>query len=109
MDHAIKVADNPGAARYEITVDGRLAGFAAYRALPGRLVFTHTEVDQEFEGHGFGSTLVRGALDSAREAGVTVVPRCPFVASYIKRHPEYGDLLAAHDPETEHAGSPDAT
>jgi predicted GNAT family acetyltransferase len=94
MDHAVEVADNPDASRYEITVDGRLAGFADYHARPGRLVFTHTEVDDEFEGQGLGSRLVRGALDSARAAGLRVVPRCPFVARYIQRHPEYRDLVA---------------
>jgi predicted GNAT family acetyltransferase len=98
MDHAIEVADNPAAERYEVKVDGRLAGFAEYRRRPGRIVFTHTEVDDEFEGQGLGSRLIRGALDEARAAGVSIVPRCPFVAGYITRHPEYRDLVAEHSP-----------
>lgn len=100
MDHAIEVTDNPDAKRYEITVGGRLAGFADYRRLSGRLVFTHTEIGDGFEGQGLGGRLVGAALDSARAAGTPIVPRCPFVAGYIERHPEYRDLVAhvAHDP-----------
>ncbi|MEU8265666.1 GNAT family N-acetyltransferase [Sphaerisporangium sp. NPDC049002] len=99
MDHAVEVTDNPDAKRFEITVDGRLGGFAEYHRLTGRLVFTHTEVDDAFEGQGLGSRLVRYALDSARAEGVSVVPRCPFVARYIERHPEYRDLVAGTRPD----------
>jgi uncharacterized protein len=94
MDHEIEVRDDPGAGRYEITVDGRVAGFAAYRRVAGRVVFTHTEIGDEYEGQGLGGRLVRAALDASRAAGVPVVPRCPFVAGYIERHPEYRDLVA---------------
>lgn len=89
----IEVAHNPEASRYEIRVDGVLAGFADYRTRPGRIVFTHTEISEEFEGRGLGSRLVREALDSARAAGVTVTSLCDFVADYIRRHPEYEDLV----------------
>lgn len=90
----IEVAHNPEASRYEIRVDGVLAGFADYRLRPGgRIVITHTEIGEEFGGRGLGSTLVREALDSARAAGLTVTPLCPFVAEYIRRHPEYQDLV----------------
>ncbi|MBP2707156.1 N-acetyltransferase [Microbispora sp. RL4-1S] len=91
-----EVADNTEAHRYEITVDGVVAGFAEYRLRPGKIVFTHTEVRDEFEGRGLGSTLIRGALDAVRPSGLAVVPLCPFVARYIRRHPEYRDLV---DPE----------
>ncbi|MEV7967457.1 GNAT family N-acetyltransferase [Sphaerisporangium sp. NPDC088356] len=94
MDHKVEVTDNPDAKRFEITADGRLAGFAEYHRLTGRLVFTHTEVGEEFEGQGLASRLIHDALDAARAEGVPVVPRCPFVARYIERHPEYRDLVA---------------
>ncbi|MGW4639264.1 GNAT family N-acetyltransferase [Sphaerisporangium sp. NPDC004334] len=94
MNETVEVTDNPDAGRYEVAVGGRLAGFAEYRHRGGRLVFTHTEIKDEFEGQGLGSRLVRGALDAARAAGDPVVPLCPFVARYIERHPEYGDLVA---------------
>ncbi len=95
------VADAPERSRFEIHVDGRLAGFAAYRAKPygdgpDLLVFTHTEVDDAFEGRGLGSVLVRTALDSARSRGLPVRPDCPFVRAYIARHPdEYLALVPA--------------
>ncbi|WP_308250358.1 GNAT family N-acetyltransferase [Sphaerisporangium fuscum] len=94
VDHDIKVSDNAEAARFEITVDGRLAGFAEYRRRPGRLVFTHTEIGDEFEGQGLGSRLVREALDSVRAEGLSIVPLCRFVRRYVERHPEYQDLVA---------------
>jgi predicted GNAT family acetyltransferase len=90
----IRVADNPDEGRYEVLVDGALGGFAAYRLAPGRIVFTHTEVDDAYEGHGVGSTLVRGALDDARARKLLVTPICPFVRAYIERHTEYQDLVA---------------
>jgi hypothetical protein len=93
------VVDVPEESRFEIRVDGRLAGFAEYRtkpdgAHPGLLVFTHTEIDDAFEGRGLGSALVRAALDTARDRRVPVRPDCPFVRAYVARHPdEYLDLV----------------
>jgi uncharacterized protein len=92
------VADVPERSRYELRLAGRLVGVAAYRREDGRLVFTHTEVDDELEGRGFGTRLVLEALDDARRQGAKVVPLCPFVAFQIDAHPEYRDLLAPeHD------------
>jgi uncharacterized protein len=79
--------------RYELRVGGEVAGFVDYRfAAEDRIVLVHTEVDERFEGHGVGSRLARGVLDDARAHGWQVVPRCPFIAEYIERHPEYQDL-----------------
>lgn len=58
-----------------------------------RVIMTHTEVPEEFEGKGVGSSLARTALDWAREQGLKVVPHCPFVETWVKRHPEYSDLV----------------
>jgi hypothetical protein len=90
----IQVEDNPAEQRFDVLLDGHLAGSAHYQAEPGRMVFTHTEVDPAFEGRGLGGRLVRAALDTARERGVRVVARCPFVARFIADHPDYQDLLA---------------
>jgi len=87
------VHDNEELHRFELAVDGRTA-FSQYRLAPGVITFMHTEVPQELEGRGIGSKLVRGELESARAAGLKVVAKCPFVAAYIKRHPEFQDLLA---------------
>ena len=89
----IRVADDPAASRYTITVGGEPAGFAAYRPQEDLLVFTHTELDPRFKGRGLGNTLASGALDDVRERGMRVVPRCPFIAAFIDRHPAYSDLV----------------
>ncbi|GAA4597584.1 GNAT family N-acetyltransferase [Planotetraspora phitsanulokensis] len=88
-----EVVDDAEKARYEILVDGQVAGFAEYRLRPGKIVFTHTVIRDEFEGKGLGSKLVSTALDRSRDAGLKVVPLCPFVAGYIERHPDYLDLV----------------
>src|SRR4051812_19324387 len=93
----ITVSDNPAESRFEIYCDAELAGFAEYDGShldDGRIVFTHTEVDPRFEGHGVGGRLVRFALDDARARGLAVVPSCPFVRRYIREHPAYKDLVA---------------
>jgi uncharacterized protein len=87
------VRDAPQAQRYEIHADGTLAGFAEYRRRPGLIAFTHTEVDDAYEGRGLASALIRHALDQARGEGLAVLPFCPFVNGYIARHAEYADLV----------------
>ncbi len=79
--------------RYEIVVDGKVAGFAQYVTRPGRVIFVHTEIADEFEGRGLGSALARAGLDDVRARGLAVVPLCPFIAAFIDRHPEYDDLV----------------
>jgi predicted GNAT family acetyltransferase len=89
----IEVRDVPDQSRFEVYVDGRLAGFSAYLRAGGTLTFVHTEVDDEYEGHGVGSSLVRQSLDQLRDRGdVRVTASCPFVRSWIREHPEYQDL-----------------
>jgi len=89
----VEVRANPEELRYEAWVEGRLAGSAFYTEHGDRLAFTHTEVDPQFEGRGVGSALARGALTDARNTGRKVVPLCPFIASYIAKHPDYDDLV----------------
>lgn len=60
----------------------------------GVVLMPHTVVDDAAEGRGVGSALARHALDAARDAGRRVRPTCPFVASWIERHPAYADLVA---------------
>jgi len=92
---AITVADAPQEHRYEIRVDGELAGFTEYVRRGGVVTFIHTETLPEYEGQGLGTQLVRQALDDVRAAGDTVVAQCPFVKSFIHRHAdEYGDLVS---------------
>jgi predicted GNAT family acetyltransferase len=90
-----EVRDNPDESRFEIYADGRLAGFAAYRRHGAVADFTHTQVDDEFEGRGLGSRLIRGALDASRADGQQVRPYCPFVKDFIAKHADYVDLVPA--------------
>ncbi len=92
-EEAIATRDRPDEGLYEILVDGRRAGIAAYEIAPGEIVFTHTEVDPAYGGRGLGSRLAAAALDDARERDLRVRPRCPFIARYILEHGEYRDLL----------------
>ena len=89
------VVNVPEASRYELREGERMIGEAAYRRRNGRIALIHTEVDEALEGRGLGSRLVTAALDDARDQGLEVVPLCPFVASFIDRHPEYQDIVAA--------------
>ena len=97
-DVQIEVSDRAERHRYEARVvggpDATVAGKAFYRRDETTVTFTHTEVDDAFEGKGVGSTLVRWALDDVRRQGLRVRPLCPFVKAYIERHPEYADLVA---------------
>ena len=89
------VSRNDARSRYELDVDGRVAGILVYRHGDEVLTMVHTEVGDEWEGQGLGSTLVRGALDDVRERGLKIRPLCPFVAAYLRRHPEYEDLVSS--------------
>jgi uncharacterized protein len=95
----LAVRDNPDEARFEITSDGDLGGFAEYRQRPGLIAFVHTEVQERFEGQGLGSRLVHDALEEARARDLSVLPFCPFVNSYVQRHPEYAELVPAEHRE----------
>jgi predicted GNAT family acetyltransferase len=93
----VVVSDNPAELRYELHVDGELVGEIRYRRRHDAIVLVHTEVDPDREGEGLATELVRGALDDIRARGLRVVPYCPFVAAYIRRHPEYEDLLTVEE------------
>ena len=88
------VADAPERSRFEISVDGALAGFALYKLAPGRITFVHTEIDDAYAGQGLGGQLARAALDDVRARGLAVQPHCPFIAGWIAKHPDYADLVA---------------
>jgi predicted GNAT family acetyltransferase len=92
----IAVQDNPGESRYELLLDDHVVGEALYRSAPDHIVLLHTEVLPSFEGRGLGARLVAGALDDIRARGLRVVPFCPFVRAYLRRHPEYADLVVRH-------------
>lgn len=85
--------------RFEIAVDGTRAGLTQFLDTGGQRIFFHTEVGDEFEGQGLASELVARALDATREAGLRVVPVCPYVKRFVGRHEEYADLVDPVTPE----------
>ena len=87
------VHNNTAKHRFELQVADHLA-VAEYWLKGNTITFTHTGVPPELEGHGVGARLVKFALDESRSKGYRVVPLCPFVAQYIRRHPEYADLVS---------------
>ena len=89
MSDDITIDRNDDERRYELRLGGELAGYAVYRTNPGRITFTHTVVYPEHEGQGLGSRLAKHVLDDAVARRETIVPVCPFISAYLKRHPEY--------------------
>jgi predicted GNAT family acetyltransferase len=83
-----RVVDNPDELRYELWLGDRLAGEIRYVREGGKVVLVHTEIDPGLEGYGLGNFLVQRALDDLRERGLEYVPLCPFVAAYLRRHPQ---------------------
>jgi predicted GNAT family acetyltransferase len=92
-DDNTELRDNVEESRYEILVDGEVAGFCEYSRRDGRIDLLHTEIDDRFEGRGLASRLIRHVLDDARASGTPVMPYCPFVRAFIGRHAEYRDLV----------------
>ena len=90
----VQTRNNKSENRYEALVDGEVAGFSAYQLTDLLVIFTHTEVEDAYEGQGVGSALARGALDDVRAEGARkVLPLCLFIKSWIEKHPDYQDLV----------------
>jgi predicted GNAT family acetyltransferase len=89
----LEIVNNEATRRWEARLDGELAGYAEYRPGRGRMVFTHTVVEPRFEGRGVGSGLARAALDAAVSGGQRIVPYCPFISAYLRRHRDYDEWV----------------
>ncbi|WP_062211876.1 GNAT family N-acetyltransferase [Demequina oxidasica] len=90
-DHVSEpVKRNSEASRYEVQVDGNLAGVVEYDEHDGRIDMTHTEVSGDFRGSGIGETLAGSAIIDAVDRGLVIVPSCPFIESYLRKHPIAG-------------------
>lgn len=92
----IAVIHNEEANRFELLVDG-LRSLLTYRRFRDRIVFDHTEVPKPLEGKGLAAKLARFSLDFARANHLRVVPLCPYVASFVRKHTEYQDLVSSDD------------
>ncbi|MFC9758104.1 GNAT family N-acetyltransferase [Streptomyces sp. NPDC056921] len=86
--------------RYEILVDDKRAGLTAYRDRDDRRVFFHTEIDDAHAGQGLAGILVEQALTDVRASGMRIVPVCPYVAKFLKKHTEFADITDPVTPET---------
>jgi predicted GNAT family acetyltransferase len=78
--------------RFELRV-GDVLCLIDYRRSPGKLIIYHTEVPQPLEGRGLAACMTRAALDFARSENLQVEPRCPYTAAFIRKNPEFADLL----------------
>lgn len=92
-ERAAPAVENVSAAeQFRILVGGHVA-LLQYRRRPGRIVFVHSEVPASLQGRGLAGRLAHAGLEFARANGLAVIPACPFVAAYIRRHPEYRALV----------------
>ena len=96
---SVTVVDAPERHRFEIAVDGTVAGFTEYRDRAGsgeeagERTFPHTVIEEAFGGRGLATLLIRTALDASRVADLAVIPECSAVAHFLAKHPEYVDLV----------------
>ncbi|HZZ52997.1 MAG TPA: GNAT family N-acetyltransferase [Trebonia sp.] len=87
------VTDDQEQSRYELRVAGELAGFLTYKRRGEQISLNHTEVEPAFQGRGLATHLARFSLDDARKRDLAVLPSCPYIRSWIRKHPEYADLV----------------
>lgn len=93
-ERIVDVVDNAEQGRFEVHVDGKVAGFTAYSDRDGIRTFPHTEVDDAYSGQGLAKRVIREGLDATRTAGLQVRPVCQAVSGFIKKNPEYAELVA---------------
>jgi predicted GNAT family acetyltransferase len=77
--------------QFTIAVEGKTVGKAEFLDRGEKRVFTHTEVDKDYEGRGLATILIGEALAQTRDAGLRIVAQCPMVVAYVEKHPEYRD------------------
>ena len=85
-DPEARIVDVPERSRFELVAGDRVIGFTEYDLAGERIWLNHTEIDPDVEGRGYGSRLAAGVLAAARERGLGVVVRCPFISAYVRRH-----------------------
>jgi predicted GNAT family acetyltransferase len=96
----LTLQDNPAKHRFEGLDGDKVAGFVEYNMLTHSIMFTHTEVLPEYEGKGVGGFLAREVMAAARNLGKHVIPACPFIASYLRKHREMLDIV---EPDVQRA------
>lgn len=92
--HNQQITNNTAESRFEITVDGKLAGFADYQDKGNVRDFNHTEVFEEFQGQGLSKPLIKFSLDHARDNDLQIIPTCSAYEKFLQKNEEYQDLVA---------------
>jgi predicted GNAT family acetyltransferase len=92
MDLNYTLTDNEEAKQYEFNIDGLIPRIE-YIKSGNQIYLTHTEVPLELEGKGIAKKLVKKVLEDIEQKNLLIIPLCPFVASYIKRNPEWIKLV----------------
>jgi uncharacterized protein len=89
----LTVVHRPDLGRYQIIVDGELAGFSAYEAQGNVIAFMHTEIDPKYAGQGLAVVLVSKAMDDIQSRGEKILPFCPIVRSLVANNRKYLPLV----------------
>ena len=92
MNDVLKITDNTNQQRFETPVGNEFA-FISYRFEHGNLALMHTEVPEQFEGKGIASKLAQFAFEQAKQQHIKVLVYCPYISTWLKRHPEYNELV----------------
>ena len=90
---ADEIINNVSMNRYELPIADDAVAVAYYSLEDGRVVLRHTEVPNEFGGQGIGKRLAHAVFERLRAEGKRVIARCPFMASYAARNPQYAAML----------------
>lgn len=93
MERATAVTHRPERFRYEIAVDGELAGIVAYDEIDGVTVFTHTVMQEAYDGQGFASIMVDAALAAVASNGGKIAATCPFVRHWLSKNHQHDDAV----------------
>jgi predicted GNAT family acetyltransferase len=88
-----KIINNREMSRYELPIDGETSAFAYYKIEDGRIILHHTEVPFEYSGQGYGKRLAHAVFELLLAEGKRVIAKCPFMAAYAARHPQYAAVL----------------
>lgn len=83
-----RVTDNESEHRFELHLEGELAGFIDYRRAGDTVALTHAEVRPELRNRGHAETMTREALADLKRRGLKAQPVCPFVVAYVRRNPD---------------------
>ena len=89
----LTLEDNQESKQYQVEIEGLFPRIEYIKTKDDKIYLTHTEVPRSLEGRGIGSEIIRLALEDIKKQDLTLIPLCPFVASYIKKHPEWRELV----------------